>query len=170
MTRHLRHPARTAAIATAAVLATGILVAGCGSSGYSSGSTATTATSHAAATATTIATGTVAGLGAVLEDSQGRVLYVFTPDGTAGVTCTGGCAATWPPVMAASGVAPTAGGTAKSSLLGTTANPGGGSVITYAGHPLYTYAGDSGPGVASGQGSGGNWFVITPAGTANHTG
>ncbi len=165
MTRHLRHPARTAAIAAAGLLATGVLVAGCGSSGYSSGTTGTTATSQSAAAATTITTGTVAHLGPVLENGQGRVLYIFTPDGTAGVTCTGGCAAAWPPVMTTSGAAATAGGTAKTALVGETANPGGGTVVTYAGHPLYTYAGDSGPGVASGQGSGSKWYVITPAGT-----
>jgi predicted lipoprotein with Yx(FWY)xxD motif len=164
MTRHLRHPRRTIPIAVVGLVAVGVLAAGCGSSGYSSGSTGATGASQPSAAAT-IATGTVAGLGTVLEDGSGRVVYIFTPDGTAHVTCTGGCASAWPPVTSTSGSAPSAGGTAQASLLGTTANPGGGTVVTYAGHPLYTYAGDSGPGVASGQGSGGKWYVITPAGT-----
>jgi predicted lipoprotein with Yx(FWY)xxD motif len=166
MTRHLRHPRRTVPIAVAGLVAVGVLAAGCGSSGYSSGSTGQTSTSQPSAAATaTVATGTVAGLGTVLEDGSGRVVYIFTPDGTSRVTCTGGCASAWPPVTSASGTSPSAGGTAQVSLLGTMANPGGGTVVTYAGHPLYTYAGDSGPGVASGQGSGGKWYVITPTGT-----
>ena len=51
------------------------------------------------------------------------------------------------------------------SLLGTTAEPGGGTVVTYAGRPLYTYAGDTSTGVANGQGSGGVWYVVAPSGT-----
>jgi predicted lipoprotein with Yx(FWY)xxD motif len=161
MTRHLRLPGRTAAIAVAGLAAAGVLVAGCGSSGYSSNSAATSASSQGAAAVTT---GTVAGLGTVLETAQGRVLYIFTPDGTAHVTCTGQCAAAWPPLMT-TGSAPAVGGTAKSALVGTLADPSGGSVVTYAGRPLYTYAGDSGPGQATGQGAGGKWYVVTPSGS-----
>lgn len=32
---------------------------------------------------------------------------------------------------------------------------------TYNGYPLYTYAGDSGPGATAGNGVGGVWHVIT---------
>ena len=39
--------------------------------------------------------------------------------------------------------------------------------MTYGGWPLYTYAADTAPGVASGQDvnlNGGYWYVLTPAG------
>jgi hypothetical protein len=40
---------------------------------------------------------------------------------------------------------------------------GSGTVATYNGWPLYTYVGDSGPGMASGEGVndfGGQWFAV----------
>jgi predicted lipoprotein with Yx(FWY)xxD motif len=48
-----------------------------------------------------------------------------------------------------------------------TARANGKSIVTYNGHPLYYYAGDSKPGATSGQGLdqfGGGWYVVTPAG------
>jgi hypothetical protein len=39
--------------------------------------------------------------------------------------------------------------------------------VTYAGHPLYTYAGDAKPGQARGQGLdqfGAEWYVLAPSG------
>jgi predicted lipoprotein with Yx(FWY)xxD motif len=161
---------RNAVLGMAMLAAAGLVVAGCGSSSSSGGGSTTSptksATGGAAAStsAVKLTTGTVAGLGPVLENSQGMVLYVYTPDGTTGVTCTGGCASTWPPLMS-SGHSATASGTTKASLLGSTANPGGGTVVTYAGRPLYTYIGDTSAGTATGQGSGGIWFVVSPSGT-----
>jgi predicted lipoprotein with Yx(FWY)xxD motif len=158
---------RNALLGVAVLAAAGLVVAGCGSSSSGSKTTSTNSatSSAAAATGTTrVTTGTVAGLGPVLENGQGMVLYIYTPDGTSGVTCTGGCASTWPSLMS-SGTTATAGGTAKASLLGSTANPAGGTVVTYAGRPLYTYVGDTSAGTASGQGKGGIWFVVSPSGT-----
>jgi len=158
------------AVGLASVATAALLAAGCGSS--SSSTTTPTTTAPAAATPAssttgpaTVTTGTVAGLGTVLENAQGRVLYIYTPDGTTGVTCSGGCASAWPPLTVASGHAPSAGGAARMSLLGTAADPGGGTVVTYAGRPLYTYAGDDSAGMANGQGSGGVWYVVAPSGT-----
>ena len=40
-------------------------------------------------------------------------------------------------------------------------------MVTYDGWPLYTYAGDVGPGQAAGQDidlNGGEWYVIRPSG------
>ncbi|MGO9488998.1 MAG: hypothetical protein ACLQBB_08255 [Solirubrobacteraceae bacterium] len=62
----------------------------------------------------------------------------------------------------------TGAGEVRSSLLSSDPDPEGGRVITYAGWPLYTYAADSGPGTANGQGvnaNGGLWYVISPSGT-----
>jgi predicted lipoprotein with Yx(FWY)xxD motif len=48
--------------------------------------------------------------------------------------------------------------------LSTVDNPSGGLQLTYDGWPLYTFAGDSGPGQANGEGVGGVWFAMTPDG------
>jgi predicted lipoprotein with Yx(FWY)xxD motif len=165
---------RNAVLGMAVLAAAGLLVAGCGSSSSGTGSKTTStnsATSGAvASTGTTkVTTGTVAGLGPVLETGQGMVLYVYTPDGTSGVTCTGGCASTWPSLMS-SGKTATASGAAKASLLGSTADPAGGAVVTYAGRPLYTDVGDTSAGTANGQGTGGIWFVVAPSGTVVKSG
>jgi predicted lipoprotein with Yx(FWY)xxD motif len=37
-----------------------------------------------------------------------------------------------------------------------------GNQVEYNGHPLYTYAGDTGPGQTTGEGAGGVWHVVTP--------
>jgi Secreted repeat of unknown function len=55
------------------------------------------------------------------------------------------------------------------SLLGTVRNPDGSTQVTYNHWPLYTFVGDSGPGMARGQGnltSGGYWWVLGPNGMA----
>jgi predicted lipoprotein with Yx(FWY)xxD motif len=151
-------------------IAAALMAAGCGSS--SSSATTTTASTPATATparatarAVTVTTGTVIGLGTVLENGHGDVLYIYTPDGTKGVTCTGGCASEWPALTVPQGQTPAAGGGARAELVGTTASPGGATVVTYAGRPLYTYAGDASAGVANGQGAGGVWYVVAPSGT-----
>jgi len=159
------------AIASSVALAA---LAGCGSSSSSSSSTATSAAAPAATTAAAAASGvkvstaTVSGLGTVLVDSKGHTLYIFEPDKKSKVTCVGSCAAIWPPlkVTAAGGTAQ-ASGEVKAPLLSTAPDPEGGSVVTYAGWPLYDYVADSSAGSATGQGlnnSGGLWYVISPAG------
>ncbi len=55
----------------------------------------------------------------------------------------------------------------KSSLLGTTTLKHGVKQVTYAGHPLYTYTGDSGPGQTSYvnvKQFGGRWPALNAAG------
>ena len=52
---------------------------------------------------------------------------------------------------------------------GTTKRADGSREVTYAGHPLYLFAGDSRAGQTTGQGStgfGAPWWVVTPAGKA----
>lgn len=163
--------------------ATAFLAAACGSSSSNSSTSATApaasatsastaATSSTGATTTAaasavIATKSVAGVGTVLVNGQGRTLYVFEPDHHAKVTCTGGCASVWPPVKLTGAKAQTS-GEVKASLVSSDPDPAGGRVVTYNGWPLYTYVADTQAGSASGQGlnsSGGLWYVITPAGT-----
>lgn len=49
-------------------------------------------------------------------------------------------------------------------MISTVADPAGSTVVTYNGWPLHTYASDSGPGSASGQGASGQWYVVSPSG------
>jgi predicted lipoprotein with Yx(FWY)xxD motif len=97
----------------------------------------------------------------VLTDAQGKTLYYRTSDTPTSV-CSGGCASAWPPVLNATAPSSPSGFPGKLTVLAD-AN---GHQLAYNGHPLYTFAGDSGPGQASGQGFGGIWFVVTPALTA----
>ena len=104
-------------------------------------------------------------LGQILVDSQGRTLYLFEKDKGTTSSCTGGCAAAWPPLRASQ---PTAAGGPDAALLGTTMRSDGGPQVTYNGHPLYLYFLDQKPGDTNGQGVnafGASWFAITPAGT-----
>jgi predicted lipoprotein with Yx(FWY)xxD motif len=101
--------------------------------------------------------------GQILVDSRGRVLYLFTPDDATGTpTCnsSNGCSAAWPPFDPTNG-APRAQGAVQQSLLGTNSGQ-----ITYNGHPLYFYAGDSGADQTNGQCSSNIWYVIGVDGNA----
>ena len=105
------------------------------------------------------------GIGDVLVDSQGRTLYLFERDTTTASTCTGECATDWPPLLADG--KPTAGSGADAALVATTKRPGGGSQVTYNGHPLYRYAGDAEPGDTAGQGvvgHGAAWYALSASG------
>jgi predicted lipoprotein with Yx(FWY)xxD motif len=101
----------------------------------------------------------------VLTNGQGHTLYAYAPEKGGKVVCVGGCASTWPPLALPSGQKPATSGHAQSSMVSSVANPSGGQIATYAGWPLHTYVSDSGPGSARGQGVGGVWHVISPAGT-----
>jgi predicted lipoprotein with Yx(FWY)xxD motif len=106
-------------------------------------------------------------LGTVVVDAKGRTLYMFVPDKRRRVTCLRSCAAIWPPLKLTKGQKVVASGKAKTSLLGSDRNPGGGRVVTYARWPLYTYVGDTSPGTARGQAlnlNGGLWYVLAPSG------
>ncbi|WP_304452002.1 hypothetical protein [Nocardiopsis sp. YSL2] len=103
--------------------------------------------------------------GDVLTDGDGNVLYLFTDDGPGTSTCFDGCAETWPPLRAEAADAPVgAQGAATADLVGTIERDDGAPQLTYAEWPLYTYAGDAAPGDVNGQGVGGAWYVVSPAG------
>jgi predicted lipoprotein with Yx(FWY)xxD motif len=103
-------------------------------------------------------------LGRVLVDAQGRTLYLFMKDKRGRSACAGACANGWPPLLTTG--TPKAGAGAESKLLGTTVRKSG-RQVTYDGHPLYTYAGDSKAGQTNGEGSnafGAAWYVLAPNG------
>jgi predicted lipoprotein with Yx(FWY)xxD motif len=148
-----------AAGALVAVLA----IAGCGGGGGSKKHTSTkpAAAKRPAATVSIRSTK----LGPILVDAQGRTLYLFEADKTSKSTCDGSCASAWPPLTVTG--APMAGTGVKASLLGTSKRDDGTTEVTYAGHPLYGYVGDSAAGDTTGQGLdqfGAEWYVLNAAG------
>ena len=50
-------------------------------------------------------------------------------------------------------------------MLGTTTRDDGTTQVTYDGHPLYLYSGDTAAGDANGEGVGDIWFAVTAQGT-----
>jgi len=86
------------------------------------------------------------------------VLYVFDKDQGTTSACTAGCLSAWPPFQATA--TPTAGGGVDTAKLGTSNGQ-----VTYAGHLLYYFSGDSAAGDMKGADIP-NWHPIAPAGTA----
>jgi predicted lipoprotein with Yx(FWY)xxD motif len=144
-------------IAAASVAFSSACGSSAGSSGSGSGPTPP-ATGEAVSAQST-------SLGTILVDGRGRTIYVFANDKTNASTCDGACAADWPPVPAPSPLPASPPGVM--GALGTTARSDGTSQLTVAGHPLYTFSGDSAAGQTKGQGltlNGGLWTVVSPAG------
>ena len=162
-----------------AALALGIAAAGCGGSSSSSatptsGTNASSGSSgssgaygygggggSSSASAVTLKA-TSSPLGTILVDQDGKTLYLFEADSKNKSNCSGGCLNLWPPVMA-SGKA-TAGSGVTAGMIETAT---GSSQVTYAGHPLYWFSGDTKAGDTNGEGLddfGGEWYAISPAG------
>ena len=157
-----------------------LLAAACSSAGSSSSTPAASSSAPASASApssaaasggasasgaTVIKTASAAG-STFLTDGSGRAVYLWAKDTSGMSACTGACAGAWPPVTT-TGTATTS-GSAKASDLGTITRTDGTKQVTYDGHPLYYFVGDSGPGMATGQGSdnfGAKWWLVAPAGT-----
>jgi predicted lipoprotein with Yx(FWY)xxD motif len=105
--------------------------------------------------------------GRILVDGRGLTLYLFTHDRRNLSRCYGACARAWPPLLTTS--APRARTGARSSLLGTTRRRDGRRQVTYRGHPLYHYVGETKAGQVLCQNVtefGGTWLVVSPRGTA----
>ena len=140
------------------------LTAACGPS-YGGASTAASSGSMAG-TGAVVATATT-GLGTIVVDGRGRTVYEFANDTGTRSTCDGECATDWPPVPAPATVPANLPGV--SGRLGSTMRADGGRQLTVAGHPVYTFSGDSAPGQTHGNGitlNGGLWTAVTPAGSA----
>jgi predicted lipoprotein with Yx(FWY)xxD motif len=177
----LRRGAVRSATAIGAVALVGLVAAACGSSTPSaSSSTTTTAVTPAGTPATTGAPspGPVVAKAVstakfdrpILVSSTGMTLYKFSADSSTSSACTAGCTTVWPPVTVASGTNPT-GGLGTSGTFGTISRSDGTLQVTYDGHPLYTFSGDTTPGDTNGQNitsDGGTWTVVT-VGSASPT-
>ena len=99
-------------------------------------------------------------LGTIIVDGKGMSAYYYLPDvPNSGVSsCTGGCLIHWPAITSTSVTPLVQGVTAKVSVIPTS------NQILINGRPIYTFAGDQKVGDVNGQGIGGVWYVISPAG------
>jgi predicted lipoprotein with Yx(FWY)xxD motif len=152
-----------------------LTAAACSSSGTAAAPASTTAPGSAApgtaapsgGTSGTSAAIKTAGtsLGTVLTDGKGITIYLFEKDTGTASSCYGACAQAWPPVLTTG--TPAAGSGATASLLGTAKRTDGTTQVTYAGHRLYYFTGDSKPGDVHGQGVnafGASWDAVRPSG------
>jgi predicted lipoprotein with Yx(FWY)xxD motif len=163
----------------AAIVIGALVLAGCGGGGASSSSSSTAKTTttsslpappkpppNAEEGTVFVSLGSAAGLGLVLADSEGHVLYAFSKDTPEASGCEGACAKAWPPLLVEEGEPEPSNG-ASAARLGTIARGDGTRQVTYAGHPLYTYSGDDRPGQAKGDGVsafGGTWTALKGSG------
>ena len=135
-----------AALGVAALVLLGVAVAN-----------ATAPAPAATSTSTALKTTTIDGM-TVLTNGKGFTLYSFAPDTPTTSKCYGSCAAYWPPVIGSS-----AAGSGLPGETGTIKRTDGSLQLTYNGHPLYTYIGDSAPGQATGNNlnlNGGLWLEV----------
>jgi predicted lipoprotein with Yx(FWY)xxD motif len=150
-----------------------LLLTACGGSSGPSSTSSSTSTTTAQATATangqpssTVglpAKGSVvlvvqkSAIGYVLAEASGQVVYVYDKDTKGGTpTCTGSCAAIWPPLTGNPVASPAATGL---GTLGTVSDANGAKQVTYNGKPLYIFKGAK-PLSVKGNGVGGVWHVI----------
>ena len=104
-------------------------------------------------------------LGTVLAAGPKRLtVYLFEADKGPHSSCSGACAAAWPPVIGTAKAA----GQASAAKLGTIKRPDGTKQVTYNGHPLYFFVKDKDDGDTYGQAVkafGAEWYVLNAAGT-----
>jgi predicted lipoprotein with Yx(FWY)xxD motif len=158
---------RVGGLTTGVVIA--LVVAACGSSSSSNSSapaanSAPSSNSSVSGSAISTAKGTG---GTYLTGASGRALYLWVADSNNKSSCAGACAKAWPPVVTKA--TPIASGGAQASDLGTITRSDGSKQVTYKGHPLYYFIGDTKSGTWKGQGSnsfGAKWWLVTPSGTA----
>jgi predicted lipoprotein with Yx(FWY)xxD motif len=98
----------------------------------------------------------------VLTNAQGFTLYWFVPDPPGRSVCYGTCAGYWPPLTGTASA-----GLGVAGTFGMIRRSDGTTQVTYNGHPLYTYVGDTAPGQAFGNNldlNGGLWHEVTVSG------
>jgi predicted lipoprotein with Yx(FWY)xxD motif len=157
-----RNHRRALLVIPAAAVGLGVLAACSSSSSPSSSSPAASSSASAAAHAAAaegLKTAKVGGV-TVLTNAKGFTLYSFAPDTPTKSVCNGACAASWPPTKAPATV----------KIPYTAIKRADGSMqLTFHGHPLYTFSGDTAPGQANGNGLnafGGLWHEVPASGAA----
>ncbi len=147
-------------------LAASLLLAACGSSSNSSSSSQPANSQHTASSSKDVVrTASNAKLGkTVLVTAHGLTLYHLGGEQNGKFICTNAaCVHAWRPLIAPGG-APSG----SVSSLSIVKRPGGAIQVTYQGMPLYTFAQDTAPGQANGQGikDVGTWSVASTSGHA----
>ncbi len=89
----------------------------------------------------------------ILTDAKGMTLYTFDKDTTGQSNCYEGCAAKWPPLLAADGA------TAEGDYTLVTRKDGA-MQWAYDGKPLYLWIDDVAPADTTGDGVGGVWHIV----------
>ena len=147
----------------------GLWLAACGDDDVPTTTATTAAPAQTAAPTTTaasrptVATAT-SPVGTIFVDASGKALYTWDRDTSATSTCTGNCAATWPPLVLPAGTtAPVAGPGVAGLTVAPRPDDATKMQVVWNGKPLYTYAGDTAPGEVKGDGVGGTWHVAKPA-------
>jgi predicted lipoprotein with Yx(FWY)xxD motif len=121
--------------------------------------------SHSRSNAGTVVALRKTALGTILVDARGRTLYLFEKDRGGVSRCDSACATYWPPL--ASHGTPRAVKGVRQSLLRVARPRNGVRQVTYAGHPLYTFAGDKRAGQTTGEGLdnfGAEWYALAADG------
>lgn len=115
-----------------------------------------------AAGAPTLQAATVSGHGGLLVNGSSRSLYLLSSEKGAKVHCTGTCLSSWPPLLVKDSVTSVSLGSGVKGRIGFLAR-GTMKQVTFNSYPLYTYAGDTGPRQANGEGveaDGGTWYLV----------
>jgi predicted lipoprotein with Yx(FWY)xxD motif len=161
LSRKLALAAVAAPIGAAALIATA-----CTSASHTTSPASLSSGAGSVASASSVTVKTQTGpLGSYLADGSGRALYLFASDTRSTSSCSGACAAAWPPLTAKGSVSAIDG--ASTGDIATISRQDGTKQVTYAGHPLYYFAGDRGAGQTNGQGVdgfGALWWIVAPSG------
>ena len=145
-------------------IAATLVIAACGSSSSNTGGSGSSPAAAAPAGASGALSTMKVGSATLLTNSKGFTLYWFVPDTSTTSKCDASCIKYWPPVPG-----PASAGSGVTGTLGVITRSNGAKQATWNGHPLYTYIGDTSPGMAKGNGlniSGGVWHEIALTGKA----
>jgi len=145
-------------------IAATLVIAACGSSSSNTGGSGSSPAAAAPAGASGSLSTMKVGSATLLTNSKGFTLYWFVPDTSTTSKCDASCIKYWPPVPG-----PASAGSGVTGTLGVITRSNGAKQATWNGHPLYTYVGDTSPGMAKGNNlniSGGVWHEIALTGKA----
>jgi predicted lipoprotein with Yx(FWY)xxD motif len=146
-----------------AAVAASVLLSACGGSSHkaSNNASAPSAPASSQPSSALVKTASVPSVGGtVLVDTKGMTLYRLSGERASKFICTSsGCLQVWHPLTVPSGGKPSG----SVGSLGVVKRPDGTMQVTYKGMPLYTFAQDSAPGQAKGQGikDVGTWNAVT---------
>lgn len=126
-----------------------------------------TLVTDAASAAGSLTVMSVGGPADYVADDSRRAVYMQEGDSD-GSKCVDDCLRQWAPLFPPT-TDPTVSGNLAPALIGTIDRPDGSEQITYNGHPLYHYVGDTRPGSTAGhevKDQWGEWYLVTPQGSA----